>query len=116
MWVQPAWRLGGILCYRSIMVPSSPGLWRNGEEAEVFAQAARLPGDPSLCLLRRLLCFLYDMAANPAAARAPAERVVPAERATADAILAPILGESALQAADLPARGASLRVYRSFPL
>jgi len=44
-----------------------------------------------------------DVASNPPASRAPSDRATPADRPHADAILPPRLGESALQAANLPA-------------
>lgn len=62
----------------------------------------------------RLLRLLDGLASNPAASRAPTQCVAPASRATANAVLAPILGESAFQTADLPTRCASLRVHWYF--
>ena len=67
-------------------------------------------------LFPRLLRLLDGVASNPPTSRAPADRVCSAKCATANAILAPIFGKSALQAADLPTRGASLRVHHAASL
>jgi hypothetical protein len=58
-----------------------------------------------------LLCLLDGMTSNPAAPRAPAESVAPADCRTANAILAPILREPALQTANFPVGSTSLWVH-----
>ena len=54
------------------------------------------------------------MASNPAALGTPADGVFPAGRPFADAVFAPIFGESAFQAADFPTGRAFLGVHVGF--